>query len=942
MAFPQTPLPIRKELYINGSWVDITSPTNYVDGATGVNINRGRADQQSNLSASTESFTMIKDSTGIFNNLNPNSAYYGYVGLGTPTRTVVTPTNAYLRLPHINGGSYASTSDKAALDVIGDIDIRADITPDSWRPPLARVLMGKWVTTGNQRSYSVVMTEQGLIRLYWSNDGSTINSTTSTIAVPVTTAGRLAVRVTLDVVSGVNKVATFYTSDTINGTWTQLGLANTTAGTTSIFASTAGVELGSGNNGTGVFTNTTTFYGKMHALEVRDGIGGTVVANPIFTDDILDATNDIDSSGNTWTLFGNARIGSDQARFWGRLTTIPMSWDATKRDVRTSYAASGLFNRLLRDASLNSPIYRNFIQYSTLAGYWPLEDASGATRASAARGNAGIIQGTVTFQGESTLPGSDGAVVLADGNSKLRLGGAVVAVTGTAVLTFYFRCAALPAGDTILLSANTTSGQQYRVYVGAATYRFDVVNNSDGSVVDTASAAFGTGASPLNQWIGMQITLRTSGANVNWINSWHGVGTSTFYTTNVGGKLYAGSVGRFNSVSISPGSAIANTAFAHVSLMTGQPESLVSTNFANISNAWIGETAAARIIRLMGEEGYVVDNYGETASTEAMGAQTITQLLTLLQECQQVDGGVLTELRDAEGAVYKSRVYLEGRSAVTLSHTLSHLAVTPVVQTDDRGILNSVEVSRPGGGSATSVVTEGALSTAAPPLGVGRYGGSRSFNTRTDDRLESLAGLATLFGTWNEPRVPNLTVGLHRSELVNNATLTSSVITLDVGSRIILTGLPSFVAPDDLGLLVYGYTERLLNQMWTIIYNTGPSGPYNTGLLNDAATTDAYTPRLDATVSFLKNAITTTATSLVIATPTANRPWVNSVSNPTEFPFDIKVLGERITITALTAGSVVGANQEQTATVTRSVNGIIKAHSANEPVFIFQPAYLGM
>ena len=96
--------------------------------------------------------------------------------------------------------------------------------------------------------------------------------------------------------SGGNDVK-FYTS-TDGTTWTQLGLTNTNPGTTSIYDSTAPVELGAFD---GVGNNTARFS----AAQILAGIGGTLVANWKATD--LSTTTPgtwTDSTGNTWTLTG--------------------------------------------------------------------------------------------------------------------------------------------------------------------------------------------------------------------------------------------------------------------------------------------------------------------------------------------------------------------------------------------------------------------------------------------------------------------------------------------------------------------------------------------------------------------------------------------------------------------------------------------------------------
>ncbi|PWG08784.1 hypothetical protein DF268_36045 [Streptomyces sp. V2] len=79
-----------------------------------------------------------------------------------------------------------------------------------------------------------------------------------------------------------------------------------------------------------------------------------------------------------------------------------------------------------------------------------------------------------------------------------------------------------------------------------------------------------------------------------------------------------------------------------------------------------------------------------------------------------------------------------------------------------------------------------------------------------------------------------------------------------------------------------------------------------------------------------------TATSLTVVTPTG-QPWANSAQHAADFPFEIRVQGEVMTVTAIT-----GATSPQTMTVIRSVNGVIKKQSASTAVQLARPAVAGL
>lgn len=94
-----------------------------------------------------------------------------------------------------------------------------------------------------------------------------------------------------------------------------------------------------------------------------------------------------------------------------------------------------------------------------------------------------------------------------------------------------------------------------------------------------------------------------------------------------------------------------------------------------------------------------------------------------------------------------------------------------------------------------------------------------------------------------------------------------------------------------------------------------------------AVADDLVLGRADTTGSTLASGVTSTGTTLSVAT--ASGPlW-----STTDEPYDIVVGGEVMTVTTVT-----GASSPQSATVVRSVNGIVKAHSSGAVIRLAQPA----
>jgi hypothetical protein len=112
--------------------------------------------------------------------------------------------------------------------------------------------------------------------------------------------------------------------------------------------------------------------------------------------------------------------------------------------------------------------------------------------------------------------------------------------------------------------------------------------------------------------------------------------------------------------------------------------------------------------------------------------------------------------------------------------------------------------------------------------------------------------------------------------------------------------------------------------------HTTPAGPYRVGVLAAAADdVDPPVGRLIWRTCVLAEALDTTETGVdITASPL-------TTVNPDHFPFDVFVGGERMTATACS-----GASNPQTLTVTRSANGVVKAHLIGAAVSIALPLIL--
>ena len=168
-------------------------------------------------------------------------------------------------------------ADSAANSITGDIDLRVDVTLDSWTPASEQVFVSKFTTAGNQHTlrFNVSQFYGQKPLLEWSPDGTTfIRVQPSTWTFPAAGA-RKWLRVTLDVNNGAGgSTAKFYDS-TDGVTWTQIGADVVTAGTTSLYDSTADWQVGARG---GSVASGQSLSGKVYHVEIRNGIDGPLVA----------------------------------------------------------------------------------------------------------------------------------------------------------------------------------------------------------------------------------------------------------------------------------------------------------------------------------------------------------------------------------------------------------------------------------------------------------------------------------------------------------------------------------------------------------------------------------------------------------------------------------------------------------------------------------------
>lgn len=879
MAFPQTPLEVLIELFLAGTWTDI-SPDVYV--RDGIDIRRGRADEGQRVDPSTCTLTLNNGAskaapgvTGRYSPRNPRSDLYGLIGRNTPIRVSVKAGTPFLGLPGAQGDN-ASTPDTAALDIVGDLDVRMEATLTPWAgQSTSRELAGKYEVTGNQRSWLLLTNADGDLVFRWSADGIAVVQYTSTELAPVSASPRLAVRATLDVDNGTGgHTVTFYTAPTMAGPWTQLGDPVTGAGVTSVFNSTAPVVVGD--------ITTLGFespVGRVHAFQLRNGIDGTLVASPDFTTQTIAAASFVDGSGRTWTMNGGSSITNRRTRFVGEVSSWPARWDVSGKDVYVPLTAAGILRRLGQGAApLPSTLRRRIPSYEPLA-YWPMEDGANATSAySPINGVRPLTLSRANWAQADSLPSSAPLPVLASSGSDLpaMLGRIPAPATPSTSWNVQFIYRLDPPGNpterTFLRILSTGTAAEWYIQSSNGDGSTILAKDADGNTLFTNGIA--TGSDLYGQWVRVRFRATQNGGNVDWRVDWFDVGGDA----GGFGASFAGAVGRPTAVASPPDGyspLLDGMAIGHISAWPSD----TTAAYDGAIDAWAGETAGARMVRLADEEALPFIQLGDTTAQEQVGAQRPDTLLNLLGDAADADGGILYEQRESVGLAYRDRASLYNQTpALELDYTApGHIAPPLEPNEDDQLIRNDVTVQRASGSSGNAVLDEGPLSVQAPPDGVGRYAESVTVNLYSDAQPVQHAGWRLHLGTVDEARYPVVNI-----DLAAAPSLIDDVTELDSGDRLTIANPPDWLAPGLIDLLAQGYNETIGHPNdWNLQFNCTPGRPWDVGVYN--------TDHRDTSGSELVAAVDADDTTLSVLTTQGPR-WTTAnppLNTNTDFETDL-------------------------------------------------------
>jgi hypothetical protein len=931
------------DLSLANVWTDVSS---YVyqrsASAPSVRVTRGKPNESQLANPSSATWEW-KNVDGRFSPLNPIGPYYGQLGRNTPVRfSTSSPTN-YLRLENQDGTdkAHAFASPNAAFNITGNLEARISLRLTDWQPAF---LFGRWGSS--KEIWALTLNADGTVTFYWTTGGTAATklSAQSTMPLPFTRKD-FSLRVVFTASTGT---AAFYTAATIDGTYTQLGssVSGTSGASTSLYNDGGTVtELDVGYSSPLDAWSYGSMHGRVNEARLYNS-SSTVVADGIFSSKNPGDTTWTDSASRTWTLAGAAEISSRNFRYFGQMSAQPPTWDKTGRDMAVAATAGGLLRLTGQGQQLvSSPQYRAISTQTGAASpveYWPQEESTGATSFGSAVGTLPMTFSVApSFGANSNFPSSkplsniNGAVY--SGTVRSYTGAPWNANTNSGWSVQFI---AQVANSDIPGSGSNVLGLFHCAQSGAGIAYVVFQVNSGGSFQAIAYSATGVAVGDTGPCViaGASITdpfwwsISLLPQGVNCFLSAEFMPLNIFGYGQILSALLIGTLGFVDGVTFNPSGIFSSSSVGHAYV---QAQHVPLTFAFNPFNAWNGETAGNRFARLCKENGFDVRIIGAPSVSAPMGYQSIGTFPTVIQECETADMGQIFESRDSLSLVYRTLASIENQAPITtLDYSQAMIGgagesmssgLSPTY--DDFSTNNDWTVTRGNnrisGSTYRATLNDGSSMSVTV---VGYYSDSETANLYLDSQLSDVAWWLVHLGTVNEARWPAIPINLLRSAI---DTQVSNCILMDIGDSVSATNLPNTVIYDPVGQIVLGMEEDLGVFYWWISINGAPASVYNTGIYDDL-----IYGRADTDGSTLTAGITSGATSFQVTTTDTTKPvWTLSAG---DFPFDINIGGERMTVSNITS-----ATSPQTFTISaRAVNGVVKAHNSGEDVRLwFPPIY---
>lgn len=644
----------------------------------------------------------------------------------------------------------------------------------------------------------------------------------------------------------------------------------------------------------------------------------------------LDNTDDMYRTSNPESpLYGKAGRNTEMRVSVGgvvRGTVEASSWQAGQsRDFRRTpkrgsawvdVEAGGMLERINQ---WSDPVKSPFTVYNTtevdgLAGYWPMEDKKGTTRAYTPV--AGAVNRTllgVAFESQQRPPGSAplADVRLQDNSSFFFTGG----------------------------TSDATSGWQYSMVVNM-TESTGFYTPMGVRTLDMAGASFSLAESTnevtllsYGPTLASRFTTTSSWGSYSWYGKWimlvmratysAGTTTVTAYWRAADETSWQSITGNYvgvpSNLRSADGSGLPDgSTVGHIIGTNGVTTDLTDEGRFDAFLGHPGETTADRFGRLCALKGIDYTVIGADAPA-AMGPQSPATLAEQLREIRDTEDGLIFDSIDDISLTFMLRSARYNQTPA-LALNATDLPALPREVTDYVGVHNLVTAAQRDGGEYTVEDSASPVGTLPPPDGVGEY--AHKVDVNVADETNDLPQQAYWWlyrGTVDLPRFPQVVVNLAALD----AAKVAEVEGVDVGSVITIDGMREYT----IRLHVLGYTEVIgWPNARTITFVCAPDQQFDVGEYDDGVV------RYDSASTTVKTSVGVTDTAVTFRTTDGGELW-----STTDTPYDVMIAGQRNRVTSMGAASLVSGAYDQAATVVRGVDGVRKSIAAGEPIHVATP-----
>lgn len=604
-------------------------------------------------------------------------------------------------------------------------------------------------------------------------------------------------------------------------------------------------------------------------------------------------------------------------RYFGFITELPRRWDRTGLDATVNVVCGGPLRWLQQQKTKLGALQRT-IQADNPTDFWTMEDGIGSTTAASAIGGLPLTasRGTPLFGSVASPAGVDGLLCSLP-QASLSVGSLAASSSTAWTAEIIFQVPDSTLSDGILIELTTSVGR-WDIYPQWLTNPVLVAANpiQAGSVSlvmqGTLDARFDdvwhhmmvkayevAGTTFAELWYDGVLVASTSAVGTLGapVRPRVNVGYGTMATTNTL-NVYAGYLVFYSSTDVD--------AAAHYQAML----------------AYVGELTHIRQARVAAEAR--INMYCQATTSTPLGAQPFGTELEVFRDAELGDGGVLYEHEFGVGYLALSERY---NKAVVLELDFDAGQITEDPEPDDSDLRyrNRWTAARPGGSTETVDIQGGIPATELV------RDDKDDFNVESDDLLKHVAGWLVHRDTVDEDFWPNLSINLAK-----NPELIPAWLALPYGARVTAADPYTLAqaATDLVNIVVEGRTEHWNSLQWSGTFNAAPASTYEVGVYDYAGPTKRYNSRY----TYLGEDLDPTETGVDVTVTAGKVGWITTTGQPSKFPFLIVVGGEVMRVN----GCVNNGGGSYTFTVERSVNLIVKSHTADgstlAQVRVYQPA----